>query len=68
LISAIFGMGMFMVVMAPGISASIAAILLLPKAFVFLGTLPFTFCCVAITILIFVVCGDLLDKAEYTGK
>jgi len=68
LISAIFGMALFMVVIAPGIGASIAAILILPKAFTFLGTLPFTFCCIVITIFVFVVCGDLLDKAEFTGK
>ena len=68
LISAIFGMGLFMVVIAPGIGASITAILLLPKAFTFLGTFPFTFCCIVISIFVFVVCGDLLDKAEYTGK
>ncbi len=67
-ISAMLGLTLFMAVMAPGIGTSIAAILLLPKAFTFLGTLPFTFCCIVMTIFVFAVCGDLLDKAEYTGK
>jgi predicted nucleic acid-binding Zn ribbon protein len=68
LISAMLGMTLFMVVIAPGVGASIAAILLLPESLTFLGTLPFTFCCIVITILIYVTCGDLLDKAEYTGR
>ena len=68
IISALLGMSLFLVIMAPGIGASITSILLLPKAFTFLGTLPFTFCCVVISIFVFVVCGDLLDKTEYTGK
>lgn len=67
-ISAMIGIGLFMVVIAPGIGASIAAIMMLPQSLIFLGTLPFTFCCIIITIFVFVVCGDLLDKAEYTGK
>ncbi len=68
LISSMLGLTLFMLVMAPGIGASIAAVLLLPEAFLFLGTFPFTFCCIVISIFIFAVCGDLLDKAEYTGK
>lgn len=68
LISAMLGMTLFLLVMAPGIGASAAAIAFLPNQLTFLGTLPFTFCCVVITILVFAVCGDLLDKAEYTGK
>ncbi|MGB8454421.1 MAG: putative ABC exporter domain-containing protein [Anaerocolumna sp.] len=68
LISAMFGLILFMFVMAPGIGLSITAVLLLPETFIFLGTLPFTFCCIVISLFIFVVCGDLLDKAEYTGK
>lgn len=68
LISATLGLTLFVIVMAPGIGISITAILLLPEALAFLGTLPFTFCCIVISILIFVVCGDILDKAEYTGK
>ena len=67
-ISSMLGLSLFMIIMAPGIGTSVAAILLLPKAFSFLGTLPFTFCCIVISIFIFTVCGDLLDKAEYTGK
>jgi hypothetical protein len=67
-ISAMVGIGLFMVVIAPGIGASITAIMMLPQSLVFLGTLPFTFCCIVITIFVFVVCGDILDKAEYSGK
>ncbi len=68
LISSMLGITLFMVILSPGIGASITAILLLPKTLTFLGTLPFTLCCVGITIFVFIVCGDLLDKAEYTGK
>lgn len=68
LVSSILGFVIFGVVMAPGIGVSVAAVMLLPKSLTFLGTLPFSFCCIVITILVFVICGDLLDKAEYTGK
>lgn len=68
LISGMLGLTLFMVVIAPGVGASVAAIFLLPESLIFLGTFPFTFCCIAITILIFATCGNLLDKAEYTGK
>jgi hypothetical protein len=68
LISAGLGLSLFMIIMAPGIGTSVAATLMLPVPFKFLGTLPFTFCCIVISIFIFVICGDLLDKSEYTGK
>ncbi len=68
LISAGLGLSLFMIVMAPGLGTSVAATLMLPTQFKFLGTFPFTFCCIVISIFIFVVCGDLLDKSEYTGK
>ncbi len=68
IISGILGMTLFMVVLAPGVGVSVAAILMLPASLTFLGTFPFTFCCIVITIFTFVVCGDLLDKTEYTGK
>lgn len=68
LISAGLGLSLFMIVMAPGLGTSVAATLMLPEPFKFLGTFPFTFCCIVISIFIFVVCGDLLDKSEYTGK
>jgi len=68
LISAGLGLSLFMIVMAPGLGTSVAATLMLPAQFKFLGTFPFTFCCIVISIFIFVVCGDLLDKSEYTGK
>ncbi len=68
LISAMLGVTLFMIVMSPGIGISITAILMLPEGLKFLGTFPFTFCCIAISLFIFAVCGNLLDKAEYTGK
>lgn len=67
-ISAILGFNLFMLIMMPGIVFSVFAILMLPAAFAFLGTLPFTFCCIVITIMIFVICQDLLDKTDFTGK
>lgn len=68
ILSKMLGLSLFMAVVAPGVTASVAAVLLLPEQLTFLGTLPFTFCCVVISIFTFTVCGDLLDKAEYSGK
>lgn len=60
------GILFLMVVLAPGIG--FMAILMLPIRLQFLGTFPFTFCCIVISVLVFILCGDLLDKSEYTGK
>ncbi|WP_313134888.1 putative ABC exporter domain-containing protein [Anaerocolumna sp.] len=66
IISLTVGLGLFFILLSPGIGFSIFAISVLPAALTFLGTLPFTFSSVIISVFIFVLCGDLLDKAEYT--
>jgi hypothetical protein len=68
LICSLLELVLFIIVIGPGVGASAAAIILLPKQFFFLFSLPFTFCCVVITVFVFILCGDLLDKAEYSGK
>lgn len=68
LVQATLGLALFFLIMAPGIGSSIAAIAFLPPALGFLGTLPYTFCCVVISTAIFAGCGNILDKAEYEGK
>ncbi|BCJ95178.1 ABC transporter permease [Anaerocolumna cellulosilytica] len=68
LIQATLGLALLFLVMAPGIGTSVAAIAFLPSALIFLGTLPYTFCCLVISAGIFAGCGNLLDKAEYGGK
>ena len=60
------GLGLFFILLSPGIGFSIFAVSVLPAALTFLGTLPFTFSSIIISVFIFVLCGDLLDKAEYT--
>ncbi len=66
IISLTVGLGLFFILLSPGIGFSIFAVSVLPTALTFLGTLPFTFSCVVISAFIFGFCGDLLDKAEYT--
>jgi hypothetical protein len=62
------GMFFLFAIMTPSIGASVAAAYLLPARLDFLSTLPFTLFCLMFTGLIFVLCGNLIDKSEYTGK
>lgn len=64
----LFGVGFFLIIISPAIISSIAVSFLLPEALDFLCTLPYSICCMVFTGLIFLTCGGLLDKAEYTGK
>lgn len=66
IVSITVGLGLFIVLLSPGIGFSAFAIGTLPASLTFLGTLPFTFSCIIISIFIFGLCGDLLDKSEYT--
>jgi hypothetical protein len=62
------GMGLLLMVMAPSIGASVAAAVLLPDPLEFLCMLPYTIFCLLFALLLFVLNGNLIDKAEYTGK
>lgn len=65
---AFVGIGLLLIIMAPSIISSIITAYLLPEALLFLCTLPFTICCILFTVLIFLICGNMLDKVEYAGK
>lgn len=62
------GIFVLFIIMAPSIGFSAVAAYFLPAAIKFLCTLPFTLFCLLFTVIIFVACGNLIDKAEYTGK
>ncbi len=68
IIQMLLGAGLLLVVMAPSIGVSVAAAILLPASLEFLCTLPYTIFCLLFTVLIVVLCGNLIDKTEYTGK
>ncbi len=51
-------------VMGPSIALTVVAAIFLPSALQFLCTLPFTIICLGVTALVFVACGNLLDKSE----
>ncbi|ROR30828.1 putative ABC exporter [Mobilisporobacter senegalensis] len=63
-----FGMGLLMLIISPGIIASIVAVSLLPESFLFLGTLPYTLWCLFISGVAFLICGNLLDQTELSDK
>lgn len=60
--------GLLILIMAPSITASIVAAFLLPDAFKFLCTLPYTMFCLLFTTILFKTNGNLIDKSEYTGQ
>lgn len=64
IIQGIVGVILFMFIMTPGITLSFLAVNALPTYLIFLGTLPFTLSCIIISFLIFIICGDLIDKTE----
>jgi hypothetical protein len=68
LVQGFVGIGIIFAIMTPSIGASVAAAILLPEALKFLCTLPYTGFCLLFAIVIYVSCGNLIDKAEYTGK
>jgi hypothetical protein len=68
LVQMLIGMTLLLVVMAPAIISSVAAAYLLPDYLEFLCTLPYTIFCVLFTLIMFLTCGNLIEKSEYTGK
>lgn len=68
IVQMLIGIGLLLSIMAPSIGASVAAALLLPSSLEFLCTLPYTVFCLLFTVLIVALCGNLIDRAEYTGK
>ncbi len=68
LVEMIFCFGILLLIMLPSIGVSIAAAFILPSAFAFLVTFPYTVFCILFTLLLFVLNGNLIDKAEFTGK
>jgi hypothetical protein len=67
-VQAFLGIGLFLTIMSPAIGASVVAAYLLPYELQFLCSLPYTLFCILFAVLIFVLCRNLIDKAEYTGK
>ncbi len=67
IIQGIVGIFLFMLIFSPGIILSVITINFLPTYVEFLGTLPFTLSCLAVTILVYLACGNLIDKAEISS-
>lgn len=68
LIQMMIGVGLLIVVMLPGIVSSSVAAFFLPEGLKFLTMLPYTFFCLLLAWIIFLSCGNLIDKAEYSGR
>lgn len=68
LVKGFIGVGLLFAIMAPSVGASVMAAIMLPEAIKFLSMLPYTTFCLLIACILFITCGNLIDKAEYTGK
>lgn len=68
IIQGFLGFGLFLGIMTPPIGASVLVAFLLPSSLQFLCLLPYTIFCLLLAALLFVTCGNLIDKADYTGK
>ncbi len=60
--------GLLAVIIGPAIAITVISAMLLPTALDFLCTLPFSIFCILATLVIFIACGNLIDKSEFTGK
>lgn len=65
---AFVGIGLLLLLLGPPVLASVLVGFILPKSLLFLATLPFIICCLLFTFVIFLTCGNLLDRTEFTGK
>lgn len=68
LVQSILVISLLLVIMGPAIVASVITAIMLPSSLIFLCTLPFSVFCFVITGIVFLTCGNLIDKSEYTGK
>jgi hypothetical protein len=68
LVRAFIGIGLLFAIMSPSIGVSVVAAYMLPEALKFLSMLPYTIFCVMFAAILFLTCGNLIDKAEFTGK
>lgn len=59
---------LLLVIIGPAIAVTVITATLLPTALDFLCTVPFSILCILATLVIFIACGNLIDKSEFTGK
>ncbi len=68
LVQTILVIGLLAIVMGPAIATTVITAIVLPSSLTFLCTLPFSVFCLMIAGVVFLACGNLIDKSEYTGK
>ncbi|MDF2538891.1 MAG: hypothetical protein K0S76_1912 [Herbinix sp.] len=68
LVQMMIGMTLLLAVIAPAILMSVATAFLLPSYLDFLCTLPYSIFCTVFAYVMFLACGNLIEKSEYTGK
>jgi len=68
MVQMLIGVLLLFSIMTPAIIASVVAAYFLPNYLLFLCTLPYTIFCLLFAAIMFITCGNLIDKAEYTGR
>lgn len=68
ILSAFFGIGLFTVLVVPAIVLVIAGVFLLPPALTFMAALPYIIWSLLITALVFLICGNIFETGEFSGK
>lgn len=64
IVKSIVGVLLFIIVLVPGIILTVFSIIYIPSYLEFLGTLPLTLYAIGFSIIIFAICGNLIDKSE----
>lgn len=68
IVQGILSLLLLAVIIGPAIALTVITAILLPPALEFLCTVPFSIFCILATLVIFIACGNLIDKSEFTGK
>jgi len=67
IVKVLIGMGLLSAIMAPSVAASVLTAVILPDSLRYLCTLPYSVFCILFAVILFVACGNLIDKSEFTG-
>lgn len=59
-----FGIGLFAIIIAPGIIMGVIVMNLLPTTFAYVGLIPYIFWALIVVSFVFLLCGDFFDQSE----
>jgi hypothetical protein len=68
IVQGILSVFLLAIIIGPAIALTVITAYILPNGLDFLCTVPFSIFCILATLVIFIACGNLIEKSEFTGK